>query len=180
MIIKLLSGESYKQALVIGGLAFIASFISSIIALAENEIKVEAAIPTSDEVYKRVYGGWRWWHVYCYRCHGLDALGSALASNLRDSIKLLSYDEFLQTVREGRPTKGMQAWSVLLDDKQITDIYIYVMARSDQVLPAGRPDEVGENETPWIPPVNWPTEPFPVPNPESPAEVNETVSTEPI
>jgi mono/diheme cytochrome c family protein len=59
-------------------------------------------------------------------------------------------------VRNGSADKAMQAWDKLLDDKQIAQIYIYVRARADKVLPPGRPDEVGPNGGPWIPPEGWP------------------------
>jgi hypothetical protein len=52
----------------------------------------------------------------------------------------------------------MQAWDKLLDDKQITQLYAYVRARADKVLPPGRPDEVGPHAGPWIPPEGWPKE----------------------
>ena len=117
----------------------------------------EAAIQDSQDastVYKRVYNGWKWWHVYCARCHGEHALGSPLAPNLREP--LLPYEEFLRVARDGAPEKGMPAWNQLLDDEQITDVYIYVRARSKKVLPPGRPDEVGPNGGAWIPPADWP------------------------
>ncbi|MBI2151039.1 MAG: hypothetical protein HYU27_10620 [Acidobacteria bacterium] len=50
----------------------------------------------------------------------------------------------------------MQAWNKLLDDRQITQIYYYVIARTDKVLPPGRPDEVGPKGGPWVPPKGWP------------------------
>ena len=50
----------------------------------------------------------------------------------------------------------MQAWDKLLDDKQITQLYYYVTARADKVLPPGRPDEVGPNGGRWVPPQGWP------------------------
>lgn len=88
-----------------------------------------------------VMNGWRWFHVYCFRCHGVDALGSQIAPNLRESIKVLPHEEFVRIIREGRPDKGMQAWNVLLDDSQMEDIYRYVMERSTGNLKPGRPDE---------------------------------------
>jgi cytochrome c len=108
------------------------------------------------EVYKDVYNGWKWWHVYCYRCHGQNAVGGALAPNLIDPNEKLSLADFLHTVRNGIPENGMQAWDKLLDDKQITQIYTYVRARADKVLPPGRPDEVGPKGGPWVPPPGWP------------------------
>ena len=119
------------------------------------QIVREATAQGSSEVYKRVYDGWKWWHVYCYRCHGVDAVGTALAPNLTDPNRKLTYEEFLQIVRNGTPQKGMPAWDQLLNDKQITEVYAYVRARSDKLLPRGRPDEVGPNGGPWVPPAGW-------------------------
>jgi hypothetical protein len=49
----------------------------------------------------------------------------------------------------------MQSWSKLLDDKQLGEVYVYVRARADKVLPPGRPDEVGPNKGLWEPPAGW-------------------------
>jgi mono/diheme cytochrome c family protein len=146
---------SHKGQIAKGGLIF--ALVAAFWALGSfvNLQMREAAAQEPQEVYKRVYSGWKWWHVYCYRCHGVDALGSQLAPNLRESVKVLAYEEFLHIVREGRPEKGMQSWKQLLDDKQITDVYVYVNARSEGVLPGGRPDEVGTNKGPWAPPQGW-------------------------
>ena len=134
-------------------LAILAWILSSLAGLQDVG---KAAPQDSSEVYKRVYNGWKWWHVYCARCHGENALGSPLAPNLTDPNHPLTRQEFLPLVRDGRVKKGMPAWSQLLDDKQIIDIYIYVMARAQRVLPPGRPDEVGANGGPWTPPEGWP------------------------
>jgi mono/diheme cytochrome c family protein len=116
---------------------------------------VVAAQATSD-TYRNVYNGWKWWHVYCYRCHGVDAIGTTTAPNLTDPNRKLSSAEFLKIVQHGIPDKGMQAWDKLLDAEQIVQIHLYVQARTDKVLPAGRPDEVGPNHGVWVPPNGWP------------------------
>ena len=88
------------------------------------------------------YQGWKWFHVYCFRCHGIDAMGSDLAPNLRKSLSsegLVTHEVFLKTVREGRQEKGMQSWKALLDDPQIEQLYLYIRARSDGRLAPGRP-----------------------------------------
>ncbi|MFL5399616.1 MAG: quinoprotein dehydrogenase-associated putative ABC transporter substrate-binding protein [Myxococcales bacterium] len=94
-------------------------------------------LATADE-----YQGWKWFHVYCFRCHGVDAMGSDLAPNLRKSVSsegLITHELFLNTVKEGRQEKGMQSWKALLDDSQIEQLYAYVKARSEQRLDPGRP-----------------------------------------
>ncbi len=101
----------------------------------------EGEAQEASQVSEVVMNGWRWFHVYCFRCHGMDAVGSQIAPNLRESIKILPHDEFIRVIREGRPEKGMQAWNVLLDASQMEDIYQYVMERSAGRLKPGRPDE---------------------------------------
>ena len=108
------------------------------------------------DVYKDVYNGWKWWHVYCYRCHGTNAIATSVAPSLIDPNRRMSLPMFVSTARNGRPTLGMQSWRKLLDDKQLAQIYMYVQARTDKVLPPGRPDEVGPNHGLWVPPPGWP------------------------
>ena len=116
----------------------------------------ERAPQVSSTVYKDVYNGWKWWHVYCYRCHGMNAVGGNLAPNLIDPNEKITLKDFLSRVKNGSADGTMQPWDKLLDDKQITQLYYYVRARKDKVLPAGRPDEVGPNGGVWIVPKNWP------------------------
>lgn len=110
---------------------------------------------TAPDIYRDVYQGWKWWHVYCYRCHGVDALGTTTAPNLTDPNEKFTRAEFLRVVRNGVPKTAMQAWNKLLDDQQIGQLYVYVRARVDKVLPPGRPDEVGPNGGQWVPPEGW-------------------------
>ena len=110
----------------------------------------------SPDVYQAVYNGWKWWHVYCFRCHGTNAIATTLAPDLIDPNEKLTLKDFLQVVQNGSANGKMQAWSKLLDEQQITQLYTYVRARADKVLPPGRPDEVGPNGGPWVPPAGWP------------------------
>jgi mono/diheme cytochrome c family protein len=114
-----------------------------------------AAAADRSDTYRDVYQGWKWWHVYCYRCHGVDALGTTTAPNLTDPNEKFTRAEFLRVVRTGVPKTAMQAWNKLLDDQQIRQVYVYVRARADKVLPPGRPDEVGPNGGQWVPPESW-------------------------
>jgi mono/diheme cytochrome c family protein len=112
-----------------------------------------AAKPT--ELYENVYNRWKTWHVYCYRCHGTNAVGTTLAPNLTDPNEKMPLKEFRTIVKTGSADGQMQAWDKLLDDKQIAQVYDYVRARADKVLPAGRPDEVGPKGGVWVPPTGW-------------------------
>ena len=116
---------------------------------------VAAQRATASSVYKAVYNGWKWWHVYCFRCHGTDALATTLAPDLIDPSRRLTRAAFLKIVRNGVPDKGMQAWDQLLGVEQVGDLFTYVRARSEKILPPGRPDEVGPNDGAWVPPAGW-------------------------
>ncbi|HUK21154.1 MAG TPA: quinoprotein dehydrogenase-associated putative ABC transporter substrate-binding protein [Gemmatimonadales bacterium] len=97
------------------------------------------------------YQGWKWFHVYCYRCHGTDAFGGQLAPDLRHSLGpdgSVTHDVFLQTVTEGRVPKGMPSWKTLLDSTQIEQLYAYVKARSSGRLAPGRPHRASDISKP--------------------------------
>ena len=103
---------------------------------------VKPAVLDSLEASQAEYQGWKTFHVYCYRCHGVDAMGSDLAPNLRHSVSpegSVTHEVFVQTVKEGRLPKGMPAWKELLSDEQIENLYAYLKARSEGRLAPGRP-----------------------------------------
>jgi mono/diheme cytochrome c family protein len=133
-----------------------AAMLIGMISTAAAVRPAAAAPPDASEMYQSVYSGWKWWHVYCYRCHGQNAVGSTLGPSLIEPNAKMTLPQFLNKVKNGNPDKGMQAWNKLLDDGQITQLYNYVRARADGVLPPGRPDEIGPNGTPWVPPEGWP------------------------
>jgi mono/diheme cytochrome c family protein len=139
-----------------GAIIVLAAVIGVGADLATLQSQAPAAAQKSQETYQSVYNGWKWWHVYCYRCHGQNAVGSTLGPSLIEPNAKMTLPEFLKKVRNGNPDKGMQAWDKLLDEKQITQLYNYVRARADGVLPPGRPDEIGPSGGPWVPPEGWP------------------------
>src|SRR5262245_24975287 len=88
-------------------------WIASALAPAQSP---QAAAQDSSDAYKNVYNGWKWWHVYCYRCHGMNAVGGSLAPNLSDPNEKLPLKDFLSRVRNGSADGAMQPWDKLLDD----------------------------------------------------------------
>jgi ABC-type amino acid transport substrate-binding protein len=60
----------------------------------------------------------------CSQCHGTDATGTAAAANLR-AFKG-SEDDFVRTVRNGRPGTAMTPWKGLISDDDIRDIARYI------------------------------------------------------
>jgi mono/diheme cytochrome c family protein len=145
---------THNRLMTVGGLLFAVTVLG---VMSSSELPGTPALAAqSPDTYKSVYDGWKWWHVYCYRCHGVDAVGTTNAPNLIDPNRKLSAAAFSKVVMDGIPDKGMQAWDKLLDRKQVSEIHLYVRARTDKVLPPGRPDEVGPNGKPWVPPAGWP------------------------
>ena len=88
------------------------------------------------------YVGNRKYHSDCHVCHGPLGLGGSFAPSLAESLKTLSYDEFKDTVVNGRtvPQPGgtpnvMPAFGVNKNVMcYLDDIYVYLKARSDGVL----------------------------------------------
>ena len=138
--------------------ALIVTFAASAVVMTDlTVVESQPAVSSrSQETYQSVYNGWKWWHVYCFRCHGTNAIATTLAPDLIDPNEKLTLKEFLEVVQNGSADGKMQSWSKLLDEQQITQLYTYVRARADKVLPPGRPDEIGRNGGPWIPPAGWP------------------------
>ena len=92
------------------------------------------------------YQGWRYFHVYCERCHGTDALGTVDAPDLRYSVSPegeVTANSFRVIVRKGaenrEENKVMKGFEDLLDDQRIAQLYAYVKARSEERLAPGRP-----------------------------------------
>ena len=88
------------------------------------------------------YEGWKMFSVYCYRCHGVDAMGGGVAPNLRHSVGpegIATHDIFITTVTYGRTALGMPTWKALLSPEQMEDLWLYVNARSTNRLYPGRP-----------------------------------------
>lgn len=88
------------------------------------------------------YEGWKMFSVYCYRCHGVDAMGGGIAPNLRHSVSSegsVTHDVFITTVTNGRLDKGMPTWKALLSPEQMEDLWQYINARSSGRLAPGRP-----------------------------------------
>jgi methanol metabolism-related c-type cytochrome len=92
------------------------------------------------------YSGFRQYHSECHVCHGPDALGSTYAPPLADSLKTLTYEQFLEIVASGKQELGAgqnKVMPALGTNKNvmcyIDDIYIYLRARADDAIPRGRP-----------------------------------------
>ena len=94
------------------------------------------------------FSGYRRYGANCLQCHGPDALGSSYAPSLVDALKTLDYGTFLQTVAAGKQQVSNSSNLVMPsfgDNKNvecyINDIYVYIRARSLDLLDRQRPSK---------------------------------------
>jgi methanol metabolism-related c-type cytochrome len=94
------------------------------------------------------YSGFIRYHSECHVCHGPDGLGSSYAPALTDSLKTMSYSDFLGVVASGRKdvnTANDKVMPAFGDNKNvmcvIDDIYVYLRARANNALGRGRPEK---------------------------------------
>ena len=104
---------------------------------------------TDGKVDFGTYDGYRRYEAYCLRCHGPDGAGSSYAPALVDSLKTMSYENFLEVVVNGRKNVSTSQQSVMpafgeaMDVMEnIDDIYSYLKARADGALGRGRPERM--------------------------------------
>jgi mono/diheme cytochrome c family protein len=87
--------------------------------------------------------GFRTWRAAaCDRCHGPNQEG-LVGPSLVNSLKTLSKDDFIKTVRDGRQEKGMVAFSAnktVMDN--IEPLYAYLKGRSDGAITRARVEEM--------------------------------------
>ncbi|MEE8628097.1 MULTISPECIES: c-type cytochrome, methanol metabolism-related [Methylobacterium] len=94
------------------------------------------------------YSGYRRYHAECHVCHGPDGMGSTYAPALKDSLKYLSYEEFVGIVVGGKQDVNSSTQKVMPafgDNKNVTcymdDLYVYLKARAAGAMGRIRPNE---------------------------------------
>ena len=92
------------------------------------------------------YSGYRRYHSDCHVCHGPDGMGSTYAPALKDSLKTMSYGDFLAVVAGGRKNVGTASDNVMPafgDNPNVAcymdDLYIYLRARANDAVGRVRP-----------------------------------------
>jgi len=92
------------------------------------------------------YSGFRRYHSDCHVCHGPNGEGSSYAPALANSLKTLSYGDFISIVTNGRNhvdaanDKVMPSFASNVNVMCfIDDIYVYLRARANDAIPGGRP-----------------------------------------
>ena len=92
------------------------------------------------------FSGFRRYHSDCHVCHGPNGEGSSYAPALANSLKTLSYSDFVNIVTNGRKNvdaandKVMPSFATNVNVMcYIDDIYVYLRARANDAIPGGRP-----------------------------------------
>jgi methanol metabolism-related c-type cytochrome len=92
------------------------------------------------------YSGYRRYHSECHVCHGPDGMGSTYAPALKDSLKTMSYADFLGVVASGRKNVSSSQENVMPafgDNANVAcymdDLYVYLRARANDAVGRVRP-----------------------------------------
>jgi methanol metabolism-related c-type cytochrome len=92
------------------------------------------------------YSGYRRYHSECHVCHGPDGMGSTYAPALKDSLKTMSYGDFLGVVASGRKNISTAQENVMPafgDNPNVAcymdDLYVYLRARANDASGRARP-----------------------------------------
>jgi methanol metabolism-related c-type cytochrome len=95
------------------------------------------------------YSGYRRYHAECHVCHGPDGMGSSYAPALANSLKTMTYAQFMEIVVNGKQNVGVgtadQVMPAFGENKNVMcyldDIYVYLKARADGALGRERPSK---------------------------------------
>ncbi|MBC7799506.1 MAG: c-type cytochrome [Gemmatimonadaceae bacterium] len=142
----------YKASLALTGVVLAATVASVAVTPSANAQHDPAYVVEAGKVNQQTFNGYRRYGDSCHRCHGPDGAGSSYAPNLIESLKVLSYEDFVNVIINGRqranatgnavmPAFGTTEDVVLYMD----DLYGYLKARSDDKLPRGRPKRLSDD-----------------------------------
>ena len=102
--------------------------------------------PSEGAVDWYTYSGYRRYHSECHVCHGPDGMGSSYAPALKDSLKTMSYADFLGVVASGRKNVSSSQENVMPafgDNPNVAcyldDLYVYLRARANDAVGRVRP-----------------------------------------
>ncbi len=102
------------------------------------------------------FATFRGYNIYasvCHVCHGYSALGSSFAPALKESLKDLTYEDFIATVMNGRENITSTSNNVMPSFgenktivKYIDSIYAYLKGRADGAIGVGDTEYEGPKE----------------------------------
>jgi mono/diheme cytochrome c family protein len=108
----------------------------------EGESKFEYTVEDG-RVDPGVMMGWEVYTGTCMACHGPDGLGSSFAPSLVRAAERRTFEEFAQTIAEGRDILPGQVMPSFAGDMRVMshigDIWNYLGARAEGALGRGRP-----------------------------------------
>jgi len=130
------------------------SNIARAVLVALSLAAASVATLAQDKPYKVVEGykvdaftmtGFRTWRAAaCDRCHGANQEGM-VGPSLINSLKTLTKEEFVKTVRDGRLEKGMVSFSTNETVmKNIDALYAYLKGRSDGAITRSKVELIPE------------------------------------
>lgn len=96
-------------------------------------------------VDKGTFTGWRFYHAFCHVCHAQDAVGSTFAPSLIERLQVIDKERFDFVLENGYTGQigVMPGWKDNPNiSKRYDELYAYLKARSDGVLPPGRPQKM--------------------------------------
>jgi|SRR5262249_23700668 len=92
------------------------------------------------------YSGYRRYHSECHVCHGPDGEGSTYAPALKNSLKTMSYGDFLGVTASGRKNVTTSQENVMPafgDNPNVAcymdDLFVYLRARANDAVGRVRP-----------------------------------------
>ncbi len=102
------------------------------------------------------FSGYLRFNANCIVCHGPDGAGSSYAPDLTNSLKTISYGEFLAIVAQGRKNVSASTDYVMPafgNNKNVVcyldDIFVYLRGRSDGAVGRGRPGKHEPKPPAW-------------------------------
>jgi mono/diheme cytochrome c family protein len=120
--------------------------VALLIGAASGGASAEDKLYTVVDGYKvdaKTMQGFRAWRAAaCDRCHGANQEG-LVGPSLVNSLKTLTKEEFVKTVRDGRLDKGMQSFGnspTVMDN--IDNLYAYLKGRSDGAITRAKVEEL--------------------------------------
>jgi len=110
---------------------------------ADNNKQALYTVVEGNKVDANTMKGFRTWRAAaCDRCHGANQEGM-VGPSLIASLKTLSKDDFVKTVREGRPEKGMPSFGANpAVVENIDSLYAYLKGRSDGAITSAKVQEI--------------------------------------
>ncbi len=126
-----------KSRILISAAVIAFSASSSVMA---QEVKTELyTVLNGSKVDAETLKGFKAWRTAaCDRCHGANQEG-LVGPSLVDSLKVLSKDEFITVVKNGRLEKGMQSFGnspAVMDN--MNQLYAYLKGRSNGDIKTAR------------------------------------------